>query len=54
MPSYAVNCIEDWETKLEQIVIETAKEDMRLISGIPPWVQMYYERLLEYTGKKQC
>jgi len=25
--------------------------DMRLISGIPPWVQMYYERLLSRTGK---
>lgn len=52
MPSYATNCIEDWETKLDKIVAETAQEDMRLISGIPPWVQMYYERLLDYTGKK--
>ncbi len=52
MPSYATNCIEDWEQKLDKIVLETVKEDMRLISGIPPWVQMYYERLLEYTGKK--
>lgn len=52
MPSYDTNCIEDWEQKLDQIVLETVKEDMRMISGIPPWVQMYYERLLEYTGKK--
>jgi phenylacetate-coenzyme A ligase PaaK-like adenylate-forming protein len=52
MPSYATNCIEDWEQKLDEIVLETVNEDMRLISGIPPWVQMYYERLLEYTGKK--
>lgn len=52
MPSYPTNCIEDWEQKLDKVVEETAKEDMRLISGIPPWVQMYYERLLEYTGKK--
>lgn len=52
MPTYTTNCIEDWEQKLDKIVLETAKEDMRLISGIPPWVQMYYERLLEYTGKK--
>lgn len=51
MPSYKTNCIEDWETKLDAIVEETASKDMRLISGIPPWVQMYYERLLEYTGK---
>ena len=52
MPSYPINCIEDWETKLDKIVEETIKEDMRLISGIPPWVQMYYERLLEVSGKK--
>lgn len=52
LPSLPTNCIEDWEEKLENIVRETVSEDMRLISGIPPWVQMYYERLLEVTGKK--
>ncbi len=50
-PTYATNCIEDWETKLDLIVDETIDQDMRLISGIPPWVQMYYERLLERSGK---
>ncbi len=52
MPSWKTNCIEDWEEKLEHIVEETKNADMRLISGIPPWVQMYYERLLERTGKR--
>lgn len=52
MPSYATNCIEDWETKVARIVDETIKADMSLISGIPPWVQMYYELLLERSGKK--
>ena len=52
MPSYETNCIEDWETKVARIVDETIKADMSLISGIPPWVQMYYELLLERTGKK--
>jgi hypothetical protein len=51
MPTYETNCIEDWEPKLDKIVEETLKKDMRLISGIPPWVQMYYERLLECTGE---
>lgn len=51
LPSYETNCIEDWETKLEHIVDETIDADMRLISGIPPWVQMYYERLLARSGK---
>lgn len=52
LPSWRTNCIEDWEEKLDRIVDETMNADMRLISGIPPWVQMYYERLLERTGKK--
>ena len=52
LPSWQTNCIEDWEEKLEHIVQETKDADLRLISGIPPWVQMYYERLLERTGKK--
>lgn len=52
LPSWETNCIEDWEEKLEHIVTETVNSDMRLISGIPPWVQMYYERLLERTGKR--
>lgn len=51
LPSYETNCIEDWEEKVEAIVRETAGEDLRLISGIPSWVQMYFERLLAYTGK---
>ncbi len=45
MPSYPTNCIEDWETKVNAIAKETAVEDMRLISGIPSWVQMYFEIL---------
>lgn len=52
LPSWSTNCIEDWEEKLERIVDETINADMRLISGIPPWVQMYYERLLARTGKR--
>lgn len=51
LPTYKTNCIEEWEEKLERIIDETLHADMRLISGIPPWVQMYYERLLERTGK---
>jgi phenylacetate-coenzyme A ligase PaaK-like adenylate-forming protein len=52
MPSWETNCIEDWETKIEAIVDETVNENMTLISGIPSWVQMYFEKLIERTGKK--
>lgn len=51
MPSWETNCIEDWETKVEAIAKETMRADMRLISGIPSWVQMYYEKLLSISGK---
>jgi hypothetical protein len=51
LPGYETNCIEDWETKLDKIVEETINEDMSLISGIPPWVQMYFDRLIKVSGK---
>lgn len=51
LPSYETNCIEDWETKLDKIVEETINKDMTLISGIPPWMQMYFDRLTEKSGK---
>ena len=52
LPDYETNCIEDWETKLDKIVEKTLKQDMTLISGIPPWVQMYFDRLIAVSGKK--
>jgi len=52
MPSYKTNCIEDWEEKLEKIIDETLSQNMTLISGIPPWVQMYFDRLITRTGKQ--
>lgn len=52
LPSFETNCIEDWETKLDKIVEETLTKDMTLISGIPPWMQMYFDRLTDITGKK--
>ncbi len=51
LPSYETNCMEDWEAKVDQIVEETYDQNMTLISGIPPWVQMYFDRLVEKTGK---
>ena len=51
MPSYETNCIEDWEQKLEKVIDETLLQNMSLISGIPPWVQMYFDRIIEKTGK---
>ena len=52
LPSWETNCIEDWETKVDAIVEETRDENMTVISGIPSWVQMYFEKLQKKTGKK--
>jgi hypothetical protein len=52
LPSYTTNCIEEWEEKLDKIVEETIAQNMSLISGIPPWMQMYFDRLAEKSGKK--
>lgn len=52
LPSWETNMIEDWETKVDKIVEETEKENMTLISGIPPWLIMYFEKLIEKNGKK--
>ena len=51
LPSYATNCIEDWETKLDTIVEEMLGQPLTLISGIPPWIQMYFDRLTARTGR---
>lgn len=52
LPSFETNCIEDWENKLDKVVEETINQNMTLISGIPPWMQMYFDRLTEKSGKK--
>lgn len=50
LPSFKTNCINDWEKKVDAIVDETLNQKMSVISGIPPWVQMYFERLIEKSG----
>jgi len=51
LPSWETNCIDDWETKVNAIVEETVTQNMSIISGIPSWVQMYFEKLVEKTNK---
>ena len=52
MPSWTTNCIDDWETKVDAVVNETINQDMAVISGIPSWVQMYFEKLQIKSGLK--
>jgi hypothetical protein len=52
LPSMKTNCMEDWEEKVEAVIDETLPEKMSVISGIPSWVQMYFERMVQRTGKR--
>ena len=52
MPSWETNCIDDWETKVDAIVDETLQENMTAIAGIPSWVQMYFEKLIDKKQEK--
>lgn len=52
LPSWETNCIDDWETKVDAIVQETKDQNMTVISGIPSWVQMYFDKLMYVSGKK--
>lgn len=52
LPSWDTNVIEDWEEKIDRIIDETLSARMTTIGGIPPWVQMYFDRIATRTGKK--
>ncbi|WP_288438498.1 GH3 auxin-responsive promoter family protein [uncultured Chryseobacterium sp.] len=52
LPSWETNIMEDWEAKVDQIIEETEHQNMTLISGIPPWLIMYFEKLTEKHHKK--
>lgn len=51
VPGFATNSIEDWEKKIEAIITEIEKTPLSLISGIPPWVQMFFDSVQLRTGK---
>ena len=51
LPSWNTNIIEDWEKKVEKIIDETINQNMTIISGIPSWLQMYFEKISNITGK---
>lgn len=51
LPDYQTNCIKKWEEKLDEIVEQSLTLDLSLIGGIPPWVQMYFDKLIEKSGQ---
>lgn len=52
LPSWEVNSMEDWPRKVDAILDEARELDLRLLSGIPPWVEGLLERLEDRWHQK--
>ena len=50
-PSQEVALMAEWETKMEAIIDETIKEDITSLVGVPSWMLVLLNRVLERTGK---
>lgn len=50
-PSSRVSLMSEWEAKLEAIVNETVKENVTSLAGVPSWMLVLLNRVLEQTGK---
>jgi hypothetical protein len=51
-PSLDVALMDDWDQKIEKMAIETSKENVTSILGVPTWTLVLIEKILEITGKK--
>lgn len=50
-PNLSIALMDDWSKKLELIVENTINDDIRAISGVPSWMLVILEKVLEVTGK---
>jgi hypothetical protein len=50
-PSQKTALMSEWETKMEAIIEETIKEDITSLVGVPSWMLVLLNRVLEVTGK---
>lgn len=50
-PSNRVSLMGDWEIKLAAIVQETIDEDVTSLAGVPSWMLVLLNKVLEETGK---
>ncbi len=50
-PSLDVALMSNWEEKIERLARETAKEDVRHISGVPTWTVLLLQRIMEQEKK---
>ncbi len=50
-PSNRVSLMSDWETKMEAVVEETIAENVTSLAGVPSWMLVLLNNVLEKTGK---
>ena len=50
-PSQEVALMAEWETKMEAIINETINENITSLVGVPSWMLVLLNRVLEKTGK---
>ncbi|MDA9341628.1 GH3 auxin-responsive promoter family protein [Flavobacteriaceae bacterium] len=50
-PSNEVSLMPDWETKMQAIVDETINENVTSLLGVPSWVLVLLNQVLENTGR---
>jgi hypothetical protein len=51
-PSQEVALMSDWETKMDAIIDETITENITSLAGVPSWMLVLLNRILERTGKE--
>ena len=50
-PSLEVALMDEWESKIEKMAAETAKENVTSLSGVPTWTILLIRRIVEISGK---
>jgi len=50
-PDLSITLMDDWSKKVDLIVENTLEEDIRAISGVPSWMLVILNKVIERTGK---
>jgi hypothetical protein len=50
-PSRKIALMDEWEEKIEKMAHVTTKQDVHMITGVPSWTMVLFNRVLEITGK---
>ncbi|WP_375252034.1 GH3 family domain-containing protein, partial [Dokdonia donghaensis] len=50
-PNHDISLLSDWEVKMQAIVDETIQQDVTSLAGVPSWMLVLLNNVLETTGK---